>query len=154
MPTFRIRVALAALAVGMACGHALAEDLVRLRFVPAHPSPDRSSEAIQLSLSRISAATPGDPQDVDRYFDGVRKSLDEAGAPATWTYVIPDSAWIEIDITLGARRHTLSGTFDADGIPLPASANATDRRMAAAFREILALSVDRVSRRAPPRRGQ
>jgi len=138
--------ALLAFAFAAACtlaAPAAAQDSVKVRYVPSYPPPDRSSEVVQLSVSRIAAATPGRELDVDRYFATVRGFVTDERLPERWGSVTPDAAWVELEIVLGGRRHVLANAWGPDGPALPANASAADRRIAAAFRKVLALTFER-----------
>jgi hypothetical protein len=138
--------ALTAFAFFAACAiatSAASQDAVKVRYVPSYPPPDRSSEVVQLAVSRIAAATPGRELDVDRYFAAVRAIVADERLPDRWGGVIPDAAWVELEIVLGGRRHVLANAWGPDGPALPASASADDRRIAAAFRKVLGLTVER-----------
>lgn len=140
---------LAAFAFGLLAafpGAIAAQDSVKARYVPSYPPPDRSSESVQLSVTRIAAAMPGRELDVDRYFATVRAILDEDRVPERWASVTVDASWVELEIALGTRRHVLASTWGPDGPVLQPNATADDRRIAAALRKLLGFTVDRARR--------
>ena len=125
---------------------AAAQDAVNVRYVPSYPPPDRSSEVVRLSVSRIAAATPGRELDVDRYFAAIRAIVADERLPDRWGSVVPDAAWVELEIVLAGRRHVLASAWGTEGPVLQPNATADDRRVAAAMRKALGLTVDRASR--------
>ena len=144
-----LAIALAA-SLTLAAWNARAEESVKVRYFPSYPPPDTSAEFVQLSVSRVPRATPGAERDVDRYIADVKRLLDEAAMPEKWGSVIPDASWVQIEITLGERKHLLANAYGPDGVKLRPDATATDRRIAAAFQRVLDLTVQRAGRRLSP----
>ena len=136
-------VALLALAAGTARG----EESVKVRYFPSYPPPNASVEFVQLSVSRVARATSGPELDVDRYLAEVRQLVADAGVPERWGSVIPDASYVQIEITLGERRHVLANAYDAGGLKLPTDATPSDRRIAAAFQRVLDLTLQRAGKR-------
>ena len=105
---------------------------------------------MQLSVSRVPRSQPGDERDVDRYIAEVRKLLDDAAVPDSWGSVIPDASWVQVEVTLGERKHVLANAYGPGGLKLRADATPADRRIAAAVQRVLDLTVQRAGRRLSP----
>src|SRR5436190_22461935 len=88
-----------------------AEDLVNVRFYPGYPSPNMSSEFMQLSVSRIPAAVPAEKWDIDRYFDTVQRVLLEGEVPASWGVIAVDAPFVTIEVALGETHFELATTY-------------------------------------------
>jgi hypothetical protein len=101
-------------------------------------------------VSRVARATPGAERDVDRYIARVREVLDDASMPATWGSVTPDASWVQVEITLGERKHVLANAYGPGGVRLRPDATAADRRHAAALQRVLDLTVERAATRLAP----
>jgi hypothetical protein len=136
--------------LALGAGGAAAEESVKVRYFPSYPLPDQSAEFVQLSVSRVARATPGAERDVDRYIASVRDVLDDAAMPAKWGSVTPDASWVQVEITLGERKHVLANAYDAGGVRLRPDATASDRRRAAALQRVLDLTVERAATRLAP----
>ena len=89
---------------------AYAEDAVTIRYLDGYPPPDRSSEWINLRVSRSSPPpiiTKTSKQDVDLFFERVSAALTENGVGKDWQLAIPDAPAIEITIDINGRKLTL-----------------------------------------------
>jgi hypothetical protein len=86
---------------------AYAEDAVTIRYRDGYPPLDRSSEWINLRVSRSSPSSPittASKQDVDLFFERVSTALTENGVGKDWQLAIPDAPAIEITIDINGRQ--------------------------------------------------
>ena len=129
----------------------LAQDSVKVRFNPAYPAPNQTSEFTQISVSRISAAEPGRETDVDRYFTKIQRTLSNARAPAKWGSVIVDAASVDVEIEIGKAHFSFFNTFGSNGFVLPSPPSANDTRVAAAVQDVITLTLEQTQRRLAPK---
>ena len=88
----------------------LAQDRIQIRIHGGYPPPDRSTEEIQLTVSRISPGSPSQQVDVDRYFDRLRKILAENHVPHEWGEIAVDGPFVQIDISIDKKHFVLSNS--------------------------------------------
>ena len=137
--------AIFALSLTMISATANADDSVKVKFRSGYPPPDRNSEMVELKVTRFPVVDQAVPIDVDRYFSTVQKILVDGHVPAQWQYVPVDAPTIEIDVVLGDKSFTL--IFGAMDLPMsPSSAEDEDKRVLAACRELLKLTMEEASR--------
>lgn len=86
---------------------AFAEDAVTVRYLDGYPPPDRSTEWINLRVSRPSpppVVTKTSKQDVDVFFEQVSAVLTKNGINKNWQLAIPDAPAIEITIDMQGKK--------------------------------------------------
>ena len=128
------------------CTAFAAEDFVKIRFHPAN-TVGTSLESTEIAVSRVTAYGQGAQQDVDRFFDEVRRVISASKIPPRWGSAIIDGQFVEVEITLGGTRFELISAYGAQGLMLPTNATSADKRIAAAFSELLDLTVARARAR-------
>ncbi|MBI1965942.1 MAG: hypothetical protein HYS46_06800 [Betaproteobacteria bacterium] len=150
-----------------------AEDVITIRYLDGYPPPDRSTEWINLRVSRL-APPPvigqTSKQDIDRLFEQISAVLTENGVTKDWQLAIPDAPAIEISIDINGQKlkmtscHTTlerSGNYlvtERGGQVVPAEDRAsvlakqseTFRRHRIAFEKILSLTLERTHARLSP----
>jgi hypothetical protein len=137
------------LLTALAAGPSLGQDVVRITFHSGYPMPGTSVENVLVEVRRHTSK-PERPSEVDRYFEGVRKALDDARAVERWTPPIPlHTPMVKVDITLGPRRYILEAPWSERGPEMAINPAEVDRRHFAALETILASSVDYLSTRWP-----
>ncbi len=93
--------------LGLMSVSACAEDTVAIRYVDGYPLPGRSSESVNLRVSRTSPspiATETSKQEVDRFFEQVSAVLRENKITKDWQLAIPDAPAIEITIDIDGQK--------------------------------------------------
>ncbi len=93
----------------LASGYASAQDYdrVTVRFFPA-PVPLEAYEPMDLQFERRPASSSASARRSDRFFDEIDQVLSSHGITSDWRFVLPDGAFIRIDIKIGSRRVELS----------------------------------------------
>jgi hypothetical protein len=138
------------LLVTLAAGPSFAQDALRITFHSGYPMPDTSSENVLVEVRRDNSATPARPGDVDRFFDGVRKVLDDARALERWNPPMPlHTALVKVEISLGSRKHVFLAPWSERGPEMAIDPSEVDRRHFSALEKILASSVAHLSTRWP-----
>ena len=133
----------------MAAGPSLGQDAIRITFHSGYPMPGTSVENVVVEVRRHTSK-PESPGDVDRYFEGVRKVLDDARALERWTPPIPlHTPMVKVEVTLGPRRYILEAPWSERGPEIAINAAEVDRRHFAALETILASSVRYLGTRWP-----
>lgn len=126
----------------MAAQPVYAQDSVTVKMNPGYPIPSASAEFFGLSVTRVPAAVPGSPQDVDQYFKAVGDQICEGKVPAKWSAVVVDAPSISVDIRISGATYAYASTYGPQGLVLGANASADDKRVAAAIQKILALTIE------------
>ncbi len=127
-------------------GLSLADDNVRIMFHSGYPMPGTSMEKGLVEIKRLSSDRPEVPGEVDRYFDVVRKALDDAHAVPDWAPPPPlHVPMVRVEISLSDRRHMLEAGWSARGPEIPLNASENDRRHFAALETIVRASVEHLS---------
>ena len=87
-------------------GHANAQDRdrVTVKFFPA-PVPLGAYELMDVQFERPRNTAPSAP---DKFFDEIARILSSHGITSNWQFVLPDGAYIRINIEIGDRRVELS----------------------------------------------
>jgi hypothetical protein len=138
------------LLIALAAGPSLGRDAVRITFHSGYPMPDTSNENVLVEVRRHTSKSPDRPGDVDRYFDGVRKALDDARALERWTPPMPlHTAIVKVEVTLGPRKYLLEAPWSERGPEIAINPAEADRRHFAALEKILASSVAHLGTRWP-----
>jgi hypothetical protein len=99
--SFFIGISVTALSVS-----AYAEDVVTIRYLDGYPPSDRSTEWINLRVSRPGlppVITKTSKQDVDQYFERVSALITENGVSKDWQLAIPDAPAIQITIDIDGK---------------------------------------------------
>ena len=91
-------------------GHASAQDRdrVTVKFFPAHVRLD-AYEPMDIQFERFNSSNPaaaGRPP--DQFFDAIEQILSSHGITSNWQFVLPDGAFIRINIEIGDRRIELA----------------------------------------------
>jgi hypothetical protein len=134
----------------LAAGPSLGQDAVRITFHSGYPMPDESVENVLVEVRRHTSKSPERPRDVDRYFDGVRKALEDATAMERWSPPIPlHTPMVKVEVTLGPRRYVLEAPWSDRGPEMAINPAEVDRRHFAALEKILASSVAHLGTRWP-----
>lgn len=111
--------------------------------------PGESVENVLVEVRRHTSK-PERLGEVDRYFEGVRKALDDARALERWTPSIPlHTPMVKVEITLGARQYFLEAPWSERGPEMANDAAEVDRRHFAALQAILESSVGHLRTRWP-----
>jgi hypothetical protein len=142
IPTRAGAVVAFAASVTFAAFPASAQDSVALRLSSGYPPPNRSSEFLQLKVSRVAAAVPGMDTKVDRYFTAVRKIIADAELPAKWGSVMVDGPYVEIIVVLDGAQYVVSTSFESGKVVLPIGASDSDNRIASAVEHLLEATMD------------
>lgn len=152
---------------------AYAEDTIAIRYLDGYPLPGRSSESINLRVSRTGPppiVTQTSKQDIDRLFEQVSAVLKENKVTKDWQLAIPDAPAIEITIDIEGQKlkllscHTIlerPGNYlvterggqvipDKDRASVLAKQSETFRRHRMAFEKILSLTLERSRARLSP----
>lgn len=152
---------------------AYADDAITIRYLDGYPPPDRSTEWINLRVSRPSpppTITKTSKQDVDRFFEQVSAVLTENGVVRDWQLAIPDAPAIEIAIDINGKKLKLvschvslerNGKYlvterggqvvpDKDRDSVLAKQSETFRHHRIAFETILRLTMERARARLLP----
>jgi hypothetical protein len=136
--------------VTLAAGPCLGQDAVRITFHSGYPMPDTSIENVLVEVRRDTSKSPARPGDVDRYFDGVRKALDDARALERWNPPIPlHTPMVKVEVTLGPRKYLLEAPWSERGPEMAIDPAEVDRRHFGALEKILASSVAHLGTRWP-----
>lgn len=104
---FSARSFLIGIAVTFLSISAYADDTITIRYLDGYPPPDRSTEWINLRVSRLSpppVGTKTSKQDVDLFFEQVSASLIENGVSKDWQLAIPDAPAIGIIIDINGKK--------------------------------------------------
>jgi hypothetical protein len=104
---FSVRSFLICIAVTLLAIQAHAEDMVTIRHLDGHPVPNRSSESINVRVSRPGlppAVAQASKQAVDRFFEQVSAALTANGVAGDWQLAIPDAPAIEITIDINGQK--------------------------------------------------
>ena len=152
---------------------AYADDAITIRYLDGYPPPDRSTEWINLRVSRLSpppVVTKKSKQDVDLFFEQVSAVLTENGVRKDWQLAIPDAPAIEITIDIKGKKLKLvschvslerQGQYliterglqevpDKDRDSVLAKQSEVFRRHRIAFETILRLTLERARARLSP----
>jgi len=139
-----------ALFLMLAAGPSVGQDAVRITFHSGYPMPDASIENVLVEVRRDTSKSPAAPDEVDRYFDGVRKALEDARALERWTPPMPlHTAMVKVEIVLGPRKYSLEAPWSKRGPEMGINPADVDHRHFAALEKILASSVAHLSTRWP-----
>lgn len=91
-------------------GNASAQDRDRVT-VKFFPAPVRLSayEPMEVQFERSNYADPSAPdRSPDEFFDEIEQTLSSHGITSDWQFVLPDGAFIQINIEIGNHRVELS----------------------------------------------
>lgn len=152
---------------------AYAEDVITVRYLDGYPLPGRSSESVNLRVSRTGPPPPMTQvpkQEIDRFFEQISAALMENKVTKDWQLAIPDAPAIEITIDLNGQKlkllscHTTlerPGNYlvterggqvvpDKDRVSVLAKQSETFRRHRIDFEKILSLALERTRARLSP----
>jgi hypothetical protein len=151
---------------------ACAGDAVTIRYLGGQPLPGKSSETVDLRITRFNSApvSAAAKQEIDRYFENVSAALAAGGVTGDWQLAIPDAPSIEITIEIGGKklqlvschtlleldRTTLVTERGAEAVTaqtrtaLLANQSESFRRHRLAFEKILRLTLERSGARLSP----
>ena len=90
--------------------HANAQDRdrIRVKFFPAHVQLD-DYEQMDVQFERFNNPnSAADSRRPDRFFDAVEQILSAHGITANWQFVLPDGAFIRINVEIRGRRIELA----------------------------------------------
>ena len=82
-------------------------DRVTVKFFP-EPSPLAAHERMDVQFERLRSPAPTGSPRPDRFFDQIDQILTAHGVTSSWQFVLPDGAFIRINIEIGARRIELA----------------------------------------------
>lgn len=106
----------------------LAQDTVRLKYLPAYPPPNVSSEFVEIVVTRISGYQRGEELGVDRYFAEIEKILVDHRITTNWERVIVHAPSVHAEINIGGKKLTLGSSYSASGMDsLPDQDGVNDR---------------------------
>lgn len=125
----------------------LAMDRVQIRTHGSHPPLVENDASVSLSVSRNGSNPSSRAVEVDRYFDQVETILFKNKATEDWGYILDPNSYVEIEVVINQRRNHLACTYGPEGVALPPNPTPAHKQFAAAFQEVLSLTLDRVHAR-------
>jgi hypothetical protein len=135
--------------VACAFANAHADDSLRIRYFPADSYGTAPSERGEIFIERASPyAGRNANQDADTFFRQIRSVVEAAGPPLSWELMGEHHAGrVRVEILLGTTKYFLSADFGENGLDTSDAKSPADTRHAAALREILRLTAERVNTR-------
>ena len=86
-----------------------AQDVVRVKYLPAYPLPDESMEGVDIEVKRLHSSQRGRELDVDRYFAAVARILLDEKVTSNWERSVIHAPYVRVEIALGGKNLTLGG---------------------------------------------
>jgi hypothetical protein len=127
---------------------ALAQDVVRVKYIPSYPLPDTSMETVGIQIERTPSGSGNGDAAIDRYFSAVSAILAEEKVKPKWERAIPDAPFVRVEITVGGRSFTFGSSYSENGLDT-FGPDDSDQRHRRALEGILKLTLQRVTEKSP-----
>jgi hypothetical protein len=119
-----------------------ADDSITIKYNPGY-SVGVNWEASDLRVERHGSWSSD--TELDRFFDGIRKTIRAAGPPAIWE---PPRAlhasWVTVEVTIDSKNYLLSAGYGSNGPEIFPSSDPSDQRHFRALRELIDLTTARM----------
>ena len=126
-----------------------AQDVVRVKYLPAYPLPDESMEGVDIEVKRLFSSQRGRELDVDRYFAAIARILLDEKVTSNWERSVVHAPYVRVEIALGGKNLILGASYSVNGLdsfPGPDDSNERHRR---ALEAILKLTLQRLQAKTP-----
>ena len=133
-------------AIILAASTAMAQDYVRVKYLPGYPTPGTSMEAVDIEIKRMPLGQDHPETDVDRYFDAVSKIISEDKIRTNWERFVIDAPSVHVEVSIAENKISLGASYSGKGID---SFSGPDERYRRASEGILKLTLKRLNEKSP-----